>query len=54
MYNICNDTIVFTHSGFAISKFPSAISEYLIRQANDKLHNERKKYMISGPATMHD
>ena len=31
-------------AGFAISKYPIATSEYLIRQANDKLHAERKKY----------
>ena len=30
--------------GIAISKNPTATSEYLIRQANDKLHAERKKY----------
>lgn len=33
-------------AGFAISKYPTTTSGYLIRQANDKLHAEQKKYNI--------
>jgi hypothetical protein len=36
--------------GFSISKYTTATSEYLIRQANDKLHIERKKYSMSNNA----
>ncbi|CAI8042284.1 hypothetical protein GBAR_LOCUS23497 [Geodia barretti] len=32
--------------GFAINKYPAATSEYLINQANDKLHAERKKFSL--------
>ena len=28
--------------GFAINKYPTATSEYLIRRANDKLHTEKE------------
>ena len=35
------------NAGFAINKYPNVTSEYLIRQANDKLHVERKKYQAT-------
>ena len=52
-YNTCTYTftIFFSfHAGFAINKYPTATSEYLIRQANDKLHIERKKYGMTNNA----
>ena len=39
--------------GFAISKYPGPKSEYLVRQANDKLHSERLKFRSEEECAYH-